>query len=177
MYPSAALRNAGSIHLSTGVENMTTKTLQGLLRELNIRIIPTSEHHKRTARQTCARATLSRIFEQRGYDHLRTVLQTFTETPNKHALLGPVIWAVSDLLKAYPRLFGDLWFQLFDDIDLAGLFVVAAANRRVAMPRQMIASMIFAKVQQQFPDQIRPLKTERRRLVIEDAEPELAEAA
>jgi hypothetical protein len=133
-----------------------SKTLRGLLRELNIRIVPIAENHKRAARETCARATLARIFEQRGYDHLRTVLQTFVETPNKKALTGPVLWAVSDILKAYPGLFaGDKWFRIFDDVDLAGLFEVAKVNRRVSQPRQMIATMIFSEMLKHFPDQVR----------------------
>jgi hypothetical protein len=55
------------------------------------------------------------------YTHMRDVLMTFTETSpaNKHALIGPVLWAVSDILKAYPSLFGDRWFQIVDGIDLA----------------------------------------------------------
>jgi hypothetical protein len=113
-----------------------SKTLQGLLREFNIRIVPIAENHKRTARQTCARATLARIFEQRGYDHLRTVLMTFVETPNKKALIGPVLWAVSDILRTYPNLFaGDKWFQIFDDIDLAGLFEVSPRSTAESVRR------------------------------------------
>jgi hypothetical protein len=50
-----------------------------------------------------------------------------------HALIVPVIWAVSDVLNAYPDWLGDAWFQVIDVIDLAEMFERASANRRIAL--------------------------------------------
>jgi molybdopterin biosynthesis enzyme MoaB len=53
---------------------MMSRTFAGLLRELNVDVIATSKNRSRAARQTCAGRTLARIFESRGYEHLRSVL-------------------------------------------------------------------------------------------------------
>jgi hypothetical protein len=141
--------------LNGGRLNMTTKTLAGLLREFNIRIVPISQSYRRGARETCARATLSRIYEMRGYTHMRDVLMSFTETPNKYALTAPALWAVSDVLKARPQWFGTVWLEALDGIDLAELSERAAANRRVAAPRAFMATALFEALRSKFPDQVR----------------------
>jgi hypothetical protein len=41
--------------------------------------------------------------------------------------------------------FGDTWFQVMDDIDLAEMFERASANRRIALPRSAIATQIFER--------------------------------
>jgi hypothetical protein len=137
-------------------------TLAGLLREFNVTVFPISRNHRRAARETCAGKTLAHIFQLYGYNHTRMVVMSIVESkPNKRALIGPVIWAVSDVLKAYPAWFGDPWFQIMDTVDLAALFEQASANRRIAQPRALIASLLFAQMRQHFPDQARPLKTGR----------------
>jgi hypothetical protein len=132
-----------------------SRTLAGLLPELNIEIVPNSRNWCRAARQTCGGRTLARIFRARGHSHLRCVLMTFVETPNKKALIAPVIRAISDILRAYPDLFGDRWFQVIDGIDLVGLFEVASANRRIAQPRSAIGTLVFERMRQHFPDRAR----------------------
>jgi hypothetical protein len=150
---------------------MTAKTLAGLLREFNVTVVPISQSYGRGARQTCAGRTLEHVFRMHGYDITRSTLMTFCETaaPNKHALIAPVILAVSDVLKAYPAWFGDSWFQVFDTIDLGELFLQASANRRIAAPRALIATLIFERMRVHFPSEV---KMARRRRLVEDAEPE-----
>jgi hypothetical protein len=78
---------------------MMSRTFAGLLRELNVDVIATSKNRSRAARQTCAGRTLARIFESRGYEHLRSVLISICETRNnKRMLIEPVVWAISDVL-------------------------------------------------------------------------------
>ena len=132
------------------------KTLAGLLREFHVEVIDNARNRSRAARQTCAGKTLANIFRVRGYDHLRAVVMTIVETkPNKRALIAPVIWAVSDVLNAYPGWFGDAWFQVMDGIDLAEMFERASANRSIALPRSAIATLIFSRMHKQFPDNVR----------------------
>ena len=132
------------------------KTLAGLLREFHVEVINNARNRSRAARQTCAGKTLANIFRVRGYDHLRAVIMTIVETkPNKRALIAPVIWAVSDVLNAYPEWFGDAWFQVMDGIDLAEMFERASANRSIALPRSAIATLIFSRMHKQFPDNVR----------------------
>jgi hypothetical protein len=152
---------------------MTTKTLQGALREFGVRVVPISQAYHRGARQTCAGRTLELVFRTHGFDNLRATLMTFTETaaPNKRALISPVILAVSDVIRAYPDWFGPVWLEAFDSIDLGQLFLQASANRRIAQPRQMIATLLFDRLRPHFPD----VKMARRRPL--PTAPELAEAA
>lgn len=132
------------------------KTFEGLLRELRIEVVDIVHCRSRRARQTCAGKTLVRLFHLRGYDHLRSVLMTIVETkPNKRALVAPVILAVSDVLNAYPDWFGDTWFQVMDGLDLAEMFGLASANRRIAQPRDAIATLIFDRMRQRFPERTR----------------------
>jgi hypothetical protein len=121
-----------------------SRTLAGLLREFNVSVVPITQSRTRAARQTCAGKTLAKIFRERGYDHLRAVIMTFCETrPNKRALVAPAIWAVSDVLHAYPDWFGDARLTAMDDIQLAELFERASANRRLAQPRASMAVLLF----------------------------------
>jgi len=149
------------------------KTLAACLREFGITIIPNSQNYRRRARETCAGRTLEHVFRIHGYDNLRATLMTFTETmpQNKHALIAPVILAVSAVLKAYPSWFGAAWFETFDTIDLGKMFLQASANRRIAAPRALIATLIFDRMRPHFPD----VKIARRRPL--PTEPEMAEAA
>ena len=125
-----------------------SKTFAGLLREMNVDIVATSKNHSRAARQTCAGKTLERIFEVRGYNHLRGVLISFCETKkNKHMLIEPVIWAVSDVLHLRPEWSGDRWFTALDEIELGRLYERAKALRKVAQPRHGVAIMLIAEME------------------------------
>jgi hypothetical protein len=140
-----------------------SRTLAGLLREFNVGVVPITQSRTRAARQTCAGKTLAKIFRERGYDHLRSVLMSFCESsrPNKVMLVAPVIWAVSDVLAARPAWFGGEWLTAMDEVNLAELFALASANRRIAPARSAIATLIFDRMRQQFPDA--PTKTKRRK--------------
>jgi hypothetical protein len=66
-----------------------------------------------------------------------------------------VILAVSDVIRAYPDWIGAAWFETFDSLDLGEMFLQASANRRIAAPRALIATLIFEKVRPRFPAQVR----------------------
>jgi hypothetical protein len=125
-----------------------SRTFAGLLREFNVDIVETSQNRSRAARQTCAGATLSRIFSLRGYDHLRSVLMSIVETkPNKRALIAPVVWAVSDVLNLRPGWVGDRWFRALDEIELGKLYDRAKALRGAAEPRRVTAVMLVDEIE------------------------------
>jgi hypothetical protein len=149
-----------------------SRTLAGLLREFNVEVVDNSRAWCRGARQTCAGRTLARIFELRGYDHLRSVVMSIVESkPNKKALIGPIIWAVSDVLHAYPEWMGATWLEVMDDINLVEMF--ERANRRIAQPRSAMATLIFERMRQHFPEPVR-VGARRRRLPVEDEPAEMA---
>jgi hypothetical protein len=132
------------------------KTLAGLLREFNVRIVPISQNYRRGARETCAGKTLEYVFRVRGYDNTRSTLMTFCETlpANKHALVAPTILAVSDVIRAYPDWVGAAWFEAFDSLDLGEMFLQASANRRIAAPRALMATLLFEKLRPRFPARV-----------------------
>jgi hypothetical protein len=133
-------------NVAGGGTTMST-TFAGLLRDFNVEVVEPARAYCRGARQTCAGQTLARIFQTRGYDHLRMVLMSFIETrPNKKALVGPAIWVVSDVLNARPDWLGQAWLEFMDDTDLAELFERACANYRLAQPRPAMAVLIFERM-------------------------------
>jgi hypothetical protein len=145
-------------------------TLAGLLQEFNITVVPNSRSWCRGARQTCAGKTLARIFELRGYEHLRSVIISICETKknNKRMLVAPVVWAVSDVLKARPAWMGSTWLEVLDGIDLAALFELAGRNRRIAQPRALIATLIFERMRPHFDRARGDLKPGRRQRPVGD---------
>lgn len=122
---------------------MTTE-LAGILDELQIRAI--SVHGYRGPMETMAVDSMERILRQHGYAHLKMVLMSIVETPNnKRELVGPVIWAVSDVIRAHPtwpERAGE-WFRAIDCISLGEMRLRAKANRKAARMRGAIATMLF----------------------------------
>jgi hypothetical protein len=81
---------------------------------------------------------------------------SIVETKNhKRELVAPVIWAISDILKAHPSWFcGEKWFAALDEIDISEMRAKARVNKTVARPRQAIATMLLEHLQSRFePEQ------------------------
>lgn len=134
-----------------------SRTLAGLLREFNVEVVDNKFSRSRAARQTCAGGTLARIFELRGYEHMRSVIMSICETRNnKRMLVAPVIWAVSDVLNFRPDWLGDRWFKALDEIELATLYERAKALRRVVHPRRIMAITLIAEMERRFEQQLQP---------------------
>jgi hypothetical protein len=124
-----------------------TATLAQLIREFRIEIVPNKFNRARGARQTCAGKTLERVFDLRGYDHLRTVVMSIVETrPNKTMLVAPVIWAVSDVLHLYPEWFGDAWLKHLDELDLGEAYERAKRHRSIIKPRFWLACLLVERL-------------------------------
>lgn len=126
-----------------------TPTLAGICDELGIRVVPVTK--QREPMETCAVNTLTRILNDHGPEHLRSVLMSIVETENnKRMLVAPVIWAVSDTLLAHPSWFSGAFLEAMDRIDLADMHERAKANREAAQPRQAIATMLFEELRNDF---------------------------
>lgn len=120
-----------------------SRTLAGLLREFNVEVVDNSRNWCRGARQTCAGRTLARIFDLRGYEHLRSVIISICETKNnKRMLVAPVIWAVSDTLQLRPEWFGDRWLRALDRVELAALYERSKVIRKIVKPRFSMATKL-----------------------------------
>lgn len=130
-----------------------TEDLSAICAESGVEMIPKEDSCRRGPNQTCAGQTLARILEKRGPANLRQTIMTIVETRNNNRqLVAPVIWAVSDLLAAYPDWVGSAWFDAFDEIELAEVHKTAKLNKLLAKPRQAIATMLFGMLAPKFID-------------------------
>src|ERR1035437_1694335 len=121
-----------------------TATLADILDELEIKIVDLKRY--RGPMETMAAGSMERILKQYGYAHLKMVLMSIVETRNnKRELVAPVIWAVSDLIRAHPAWadHASEWFEAFDRVDLAKLRTIAKLNRNAVKPRAAVATLLF----------------------------------
>lgn len=115
---------------------------------------------RRGPAQTCAAQTIQRILNEHGEGHAILTLRTIVESENNRSeLVAPVIWAVSDIIRAHPSWAdtGLAFLEAFDAIDLGQLRALAKANRRAVAPRKAIATMLFQHLQPVFGEKQRRL--------------------
>jgi hypothetical protein len=75
--------------------------LARLCKALEIRIIPTKRRPREN--ETAAAATLRKILAQQGEAHFVLLIRTIAESDgNSRALVAPIIWAISDVMLAFP---------------------------------------------------------------------------
>lgn len=131
-----------------------TSPLASICDELGIIQVSIDRASTRQPGETCAVQTLARILDAHGEEHLRSTLLTIMETENnKRMLIAPVIWAVSDLLRAHPTWFDSRWLETFDKIDLSEVHTIAKANRKAAEVRPAIATILFGALRPTFNDE------------------------
>jgi hypothetical protein len=123
-------------------------TLDEILDDVGVRIIrPEQTRHPG---ETCASSTINKIFEQYGAAHLALVLRIFCETheANRDAILGPAIWAVSDIILGHPKFIdaGGALFDAFDNIDLTALLAIARANIAAVPVRPAVATLLYRRL-------------------------------
>ena len=121
-----------------------TPELTSLLEELEIKAVPLYAYRGPGA--TMATACLESILEQHGYGHAKFVLMSIAETrSNARELVAPVIWAISDLVRAHPKWAerASDWLAAFDKVDLKQLRVFARLNKSAVKPRAAIATLLF----------------------------------
>jgi hypothetical protein len=130
-----------------------TPELASLLDELEIKVVALQRYRGPGA--TMATACLESILKQYGYAHLKFVLMSIAETrSNDRELVAPVIWAVSDLIRAHPA-WADRatdWFDAFDRVDIRQLRAFAKQNKAVK-PRAAIATLLFGFLKSQMDRQ------------------------
>ena len=127
-----------------------TPALANILDDLDIRVVPVTK--QRGLMETHAINTMERILASRGETNLRDTLMSIVETKNhKRELVAPVIWALSDILKAHPSWFcGEEWFAALDEVSISDMRAKAKANRKIAQPRQALVTMLMAHLQGKF---------------------------
>jgi hypothetical protein len=131
-----------------------TALLDTICAELGVTVVDTRLQHKRGPGETCAVGTLEEILRGCGSAHLRSVLITIMESENNRmALVRPVLLAVSDLLRANPPWFGERWLQVFDKIDLSGLYDEARKHRQTASTRHVLFGMILERLRPHFTEE------------------------
>jgi hypothetical protein len=123
-------------------------TLDEVLDDVGVRIIrPEQTRHPG---ETCAASTINRIFDQYGAAHLALILRIFCEThaANRDAILGPAVWAISDVILGHPKFVdaGLRLFEAFDAIDLTALLDIARYNIAACPLRAAIATMVYERL-------------------------------
>lgn len=122
MFDTTALPAPAAAVFSPPIASDNTAALTQILEALEIEVVPT--HVRRRPRQTCAGQTLPRILADHGEAHLTLLLRTIVESEgNELALIGPVINAVSAVMRAKPEWpeKGLAWIEAFDELDLMAL--------------------------------------------------------
>jgi hypothetical protein len=127
-----------------------TPELSSLLGELEIEVIDLQRYRGPGA--TMATACMESIFRKYGYGHAKLVLMSIAETRNnKRELVAPVIWAISDLIRAHPAWAERAtdWFDAFDRVDIRQLRVFAKLNKSAVKPRATLATLLFGFLKSQ----------------------------
>jgi hypothetical protein len=135
-----------------------TSTVTKICIDLGVEFIRSNEAYRPMA--TKCEAILNRVALKFGNEHLILLLRTIVESDgNQTALVEPVIWAVSDIIRGHPEWTdrGLEWLEAFDTIDLCHLLAVARANRASVPRRASIAS----KFDRPAPDPKQPLPPPR----------------
>lgn len=119
--------------------------LASICERLDVRVVPNERSRVRAVGETCAEKAMERLLEKHGAGHLTIILKSIVETENNgRQLVAPVIYAVSDIVLAYPEWTATTaWLDALDQADLAEMWIKAKANRRAAKPRPAISTMLF----------------------------------
>jgi hypothetical protein len=122
-----------------------TPALASICAELGVKVVPNERSRTRRAGETCATKTLDKIFSSHGAGHTTLLLKTFVETENNgRELVGPLMYAVSDIIEDYPEWTETTkWFDAFDTADLAKIWARAKSIRRV--PRRFSAKTLLTE--------------------------------
>jgi hypothetical protein len=125
-----------------------TPALAAICSELDVRVVPNAKHRTRGQGETCAERSMEKVLRLYGPGHLTIVLKSIVETENNgRQLVAPVIFAVSDIILAYPQWTATTaWLDALDRTDLGEMWSRAKANRKAAKPRDAIATMLFEKL-------------------------------
>ena len=120
---------------------------------LDVQIVPVSRRPRYN--ETTAKATLADILAQHGEQHFVLLIRTIVESEgNARALVAPIIWAVSDIMLAFPGWpsSGLAWIEAFDAIELQSLLRLARplCNVSKQKSRAAIGGMLVQRLQPVF---------------------------
>jgi len=131
---------------------MTDPRVLALCSEFGIEIVPANRYPD--IGQTRAVASIQRIIERFGEHHARAVMRTLAETANNKALLDESgLWAASDLLRAYARIYQERptdWFEVWDAAPVGELQFVAQQLRGFVKIRPALAGMVQERLYKRF---------------------------
>ncbi len=128
--------------------------LARLCAALDIKLVPVTRGRVR-ANETAAVATLRKILTKHGEQHFVMLIRTIAESEgNARALVAPIIWAISDLMLAFPAWpnTGLNWLAAFDTVDLQALLRLARplCNASKQRPRAAIGGMLVQMLHPRF---------------------------
>ncbi len=121
--------------------------------------------------ETRAVATLHRIAKRYGFDHARLVVQVLAESVNNmHPLTETVLWATSDVLRAFAKCYPDVAinhmtdvFKFFDGVPLGALeFKFCRSLDGITSKRAALVGQIWERAVRVFGDPQLDLLDDRR---------------
>ncbi len=138
-----------------------------LCESMGIGLLPTNQTPREPG-ETHAGNVLRRIYDNHGPEHFLILLRVFMETreENAYAIISHLVWAISDLMVAYPSwpAAGLRWLEAFDAVDLIAIRDEAHANRRAVAQRAGSATLLFKRLAEEFsyiPDRKPPSRGKR----------------
>lgn len=131
--------------MKSGPSQLALSKVAGLCAEFDIEVI--SKHRPPLPGQTRATATIARIIDKRGEDHVRLVLSALGETRGNNALIDEVtLWAVSDLFLACADIVEDdisTVLDLFDQLPFGPLIATVNELRGIVPQRPALAGVLY----------------------------------
>lgn len=131
-----------------------TPSLSSIVSDFGITVVHPAQHRPGVPMHTAAGATLEGILAAHGEDHLRDVLTAIVESENNRAALtAPVIKAVSKIMVANPRWYGDnagKFLEIMDRANLSDMARRASASRGVVPAHDHIAALLLAMLTEEF---------------------------
>src|SRR5437660_7361755 len=121
---------------------MSPEVLQ-ITEALGVTVIPTEVYRGRG--ETCASATLQRLFDRHGPGHFTVLLRSLAETgDNDRAIVRPTLQALNDLMLAHPTWpTSTAWLDALDSADVAGMLDLARENRGAVALRPAVCTMLY----------------------------------
>lgn len=120
--------------------------VQRLCEEFEIKIVP--KHIFPMPGETRAIATVGKILQKHGEEHMRLVLTTLVETTGNHGLVTEVtLWAVSDLLLACPQWVEartSEWLEAWDRLPFGQMIYISQELRGRVSQRAALVGLVYS---------------------------------
>ena len=125
---------------------MADRRVKSLLDEFDVAIVGANQYP--LPGQTRAVATIGRIIDRHGLDHMRLVMCTLAETKGAGGIVDEVTgWCVSDLVLACPEWVNERtsdWLEAWDALPLGTYMFLCQELAGIVKQRHALAGLCYA---------------------------------